>query len=46
VNKLKKGGWDVMVVWECELGDLSLLKNRLIAFLTPSKSLSVGQEEG
>jgi DNA mismatch endonuclease (patch repair protein) len=33
VNELEKAGWDVMVIWECELNDLNLLKERIICFL-------------
>jgi DNA mismatch endonuclease (patch repair protein) len=36
-RELRQRGWDVMVIWECELRDLSLLKARLFEFLgTPS----------
>lgn len=30
---LESLGWKVLVVWECELKDLSALKKKLIAFL-------------
>lgn len=31
---LKSMGWDVMVIWECQLKDLEALKERLSGFLT------------
>jgi len=30
---LRKNGWDVLVIWECQLGDLELLKRRITQFL-------------
>lgn len=34
-EKLIQAGWDVLVVWECQLRDLSALENRLRIFLGP-----------
>jgi DNA mismatch endonuclease (patch repair protein) len=31
--ELKASGWEVLVVWECETGDLAGLRDRLSAFL-------------
>lgn len=31
--QLKSRGWDVLVIWECELKDLNLLEKRLSGFL-------------
>ncbi|WNK01246.1 DNA mismatch endonuclease Vsr [Thalassospiraceae bacterium LMO-JJ14] len=31
--ELKILGWDFLVVWECELGDMNALKSRLLDFL-------------
>lgn len=30
---LKKEGYDILEIWECELKDVDLLKNRIIKFL-------------
>ena len=30
---LRQAGWQVLVVWECELGDLPSLKNKIEEFL-------------
>jgi DNA mismatch endonuclease (patch repair protein) len=32
---LKAAGWDILVVWECETGDLGTLERRLTDFLSP-----------
>ncbi len=34
VRLLKELGWKVLIIWECELGDLQHLNERLSAFLT------------
>lgn len=33
--KLKLMGWDVLVIWECQLKDQTSLRERIRAFLTP-----------
>lgn len=33
VERLEAMGWDVLLVWECELGDREQVKNKLRAFL-------------
>lgn len=33
VNNLKELGWDVLVVWTCEVNDIFKLKNKLLSFL-------------
>jgi DNA mismatch endonuclease, patch repair protein len=33
VNNLKELGWDVLVVWTCEVNDVFKLKNKLFSFL-------------
>ena len=33
VNNLKELGWDVLVVWTCEVNDAFKLKNKLFSFL-------------
>jgi DNA mismatch endonuclease, patch repair protein len=30
---LRTAGWDVLVVWECEVGDIALLRKRIRGFL-------------
>lgn len=37
LEQLRVLGWDVMVVWECELRDMDLLLMRLEAFLNENK---------
>lgn len=32
---LREQGWDVLVVWECEVAHFSILAEKLIEFLTP-----------
>ncbi len=36
---LTTSGWDVKVIWECELGEMEILKNNLITFLGSPKYL-------
>ena len=33
MSKLQRMGWGVLVIWECELGDLDALRDRIISFL-------------
>lgn len=33
VNKLQELGWDVLVVWTCEMKDTENLKNKLFSFI-------------
>lgn len=35
-NALDQAGWQVCVVWECELRDRNALEERLLAFLGPT----------
>lgn len=37
---LTAAGWDVIVLWECELADLGTVAARLVAFLGPPGSLA------
>ena len=37
-DALIQAGWQVLVIWECELDDLMMLKDRLRIFLGPSGS--------
>lgn len=37
VNKLKKLGWDVHVVWTCEVKNTDKLRNKLFSFLETEK---------
>lgn len=36
-EELRAMGWDVLVVWECQLKDRKALKNRLDAFLSTDR---------
>ena len=33
VSSLEGSGWQVAIVWECQLKDVGTLKNRLVSFL-------------
>ena len=35
IRKLKSMGWDVLVIWECQLKDQTSLREQIRAFLTP-----------
>ena len=37
-KKLKKAGWDVMVVWECQLKDENRLVGMLVTFLDDTQA--------
>lgn len=39
-RSLKKAGWRVLVVWECQTRDLRSLEQKLLRFLTPGDSAS------
>jgi DNA mismatch endonuclease (patch repair protein) len=32
----REAGWEIMTIWECEIGDLRLLEKRLRSFLGPT----------
>ncbi|PWG74760.1 very short patch repair endonuclease, partial [Enterococcus hirae] len=32
-RRLREAGWRVLVVWECELGDMDALRERIASFL-------------
>ena len=34
IGALKKAGWGVLVVWECELKDMAKLRRRILGFLS------------
>jgi DNA mismatch endonuclease (patch repair protein) len=36
VNELRTAGWECLIVWECELGDLERLQKRVKEFLEDS----------
>lgn len=38
IARLQAMGWEALVVWECELGDLNAALSRLQAFLGPPKN--------
>ncbi|MGD9211439.1 MAG: very short patch repair endonuclease [Desulfobacteraceae bacterium] len=33
ISNLREAGWDVLIVWTCEVKDLDKLKNKLLIFL-------------
>lgn len=37
-RKMKSAGWQVLIVWECELKDIAKLASKLIKFLGPPKA--------
>ncbi len=37
-RQLREKGWEVMVIWECELRDLNVLTDRLVEFLGPPRT--------
>ena len=37
-KKIKKLGWDVLVIWTCEVSDTDQLKNKLLSFLEGKKT--------
>jgi DNA mismatch endonuclease (patch repair protein) len=39
VAALKELGWEVLTVWECEVGDPAILMPRVVAFLERSPAL-------
>ena len=39
-QKLADLGWQVMVIWECELSDIDALKEKVCAFLQGNPSLN------
>ena len=42
VSRLKRTGWEVAIVWECETEDGDRLKDRLVAFLEGRDAPSLG----
>jgi len=34
IAELKKLGWKILVIWECQLKDLAKLKDKIISFLS------------
>ena len=36
-HDLAQQGWSYLIIWECELGNRSLLEDRLVAFLGPTR---------
>lgn len=38
LDSLKRDGWDVLVIWQCELRNLDTLKARLYEFIQPGKT--------
>lgn len=38
LDSLKRDGWDVLIIWQCELKNLNSLKTRLYEFIEPKKT--------
>ncbi|KVO95830.1 very short patch repair endonuclease [Burkholderia ubonensis] len=38
IRKLIDTGWHVLVIWECELKDISSIRNKIISFLNESST--------
>lgn len=38
LDSLKRAGWDVLVIWQCELKNLESLKDRLYKFIESQKT--------
>lgn len=38
INALEAQGWQILVIWQCELKDIALLTQRLMKFLGPPRS--------
>lgn len=38
ISRLAEMGWDVLVIWECEIQNPSLVEKRILKFLTKDKS--------
>lgn len=43
---LRRAGWRVLVVWECQTRDRVALAHRLAAFVNGSKAATVGRTGG
>jgi len=43
LTRLQAAGWDVLVLWECQLKDAALLAARLVAFLGPVRWRQAGR---
>ncbi len=41
LGRLEDAGWQVLVLWECELADVRSLEQRLVAFLGPRSNQTV-----
>lgn len=37
IAQLSEQGWEVLVVWQCEINDESMLKEKLVRFLGPTR---------
>ena len=43
---LDERGWQILVVWECELADRGALENRLVQFIGPRAASVTGRRGG
>jgi DNA mismatch endonuclease, patch repair protein len=42
-DKLRRMGWAVLVLWQCQLGDIRKLTDRIIGFLLADESAALGR---
>lgn len=40
-DRLRGSGWDSLTIWQCQIGNLDLLKSNLSKFLGPPGSISI-----
>jgi DNA mismatch endonuclease (patch repair protein) len=45
-RQLRKEGWEVLVVWECQTKNEAMMKPRLVTFLGASRSALRGSKDG
>lgn len=41
-RSLRGAGWDILVLWECELGDVECVRGKITAFLSEGGNAEVG----
>lgn len=41
IAELQRKGWDVLVIWECEVKDVELLRSKIKAFLSEPRPLDL-----
>ncbi len=41
-RSLRRAGWDILVVWECELEDIKCVTRKITAFLSEAGNVEIG----